>query len=469
MTEITKVVPPWAPFLLVCAFLQALEGSSAVPPNILLIVSDDQGYRDLGCYGSEDARTPNLDRLAAGGVKLTSFYVTWPACTPSRAGLLTGRYPQRSGTYDMFRNYLVDVGHRYTPEEYAVSPEMILGTDIREVFISEVLKRAGFTNGCFGKWDGGQLRRFLPLQQGFDDYYGFANTGIDYFTHERYDVPSMRRGNRITTEDRGTYATDLFRREAVRFLKEHHERPFFIYLPFNAPHGASSLDPSIRGTVQAPERFLKMYPEGKTKREQRRRGYLAAVTCMDGAIGEILDLLEEYRLSERTIVIFLSDNGGGGGSDNRPLRGGKSRMYEGGLRVPCIIRWPGKIPAGTTCGEFLTSLEIFPTLLNAVGAKHPEGVVLDGFDMLAVLQGRESSRRREMFWERRNERAARVGDWKWVESPRGGGLFDLSRDIGETKDLSGDRPGVLRRLQDRFAAWKKAMEEAEPRGPFRDY
>jgi len=457
------------PLFILCALLQTLEGSSAGPPNILLIVSDDQGYRDLGCYGSEDARTPNLDRLAAGGVKLTSFYVTWPACTPSRAGLLTGRYPQRSGTYDMFRNYLVDVGHRYTPEEYAVSPEMILGTDIREVFISEVLEKSGFTSGCFGKWDGGQLRRFLPLQQGFDDYYGFANTGIDYFTHERYGVPSMRRGNRITTEDRGTYATDLFRREAVRFLKEHLEKPFFIYLPFNAPHGASSLDPAIRGTVQAPERFLKMYPEGKTRKEQRRRGYLAAITCMDEAIGELLDLLDRNKIARRTIVIFLSDNGGGGGSDNRPLRGGKSRMYEGGLRVPCIIRWPGKIPAGTSCGEFLTSLEIFPTLLSAVGAEPPEGVVLDGFDMLAVLQGKERSGRREMFWERRNERAARVGDWKWVESPRGGGLFDLSRDIGETRDLSGDRPAVLRRLQDRFAAWKKAMDGAEPRGPFRDY
>jgi arylsulfatase A-like enzyme len=363
----------------------------------------------------------------------------------------------------------VDYGHRYTLDEYAVSPEMILGTDEREVFLSELLREHGYVNGCFGKWDGGQLQRFLPLQQGFHEFYGFGHTGIDYFTHERYGVPSMRRGNQLTTEDKGTYATDLFRREAVRFLKAHHERPFFLYLPFNAPHAASSLEPDVRGTVQAPPQYLAMYPEGKTVREQRRRDYLAAVTCMDDAIGQPLDLLDQYGIARNTIVVFLSDNGGGVGSNNSPLRGGKSQMFEGGIRVPCIIRWPQRIPAGVTCDEFLTALEVFPTLASAAGAALPKGIVYDGFDMLSVLLGKQKSPRSEMFWQRRSDQAARLGRWKWVAGSRGGGLFDLSTDLGEQHDLSAEKPDVLARVKSRFAAWTKDMADAEPRGPFRDY
>ncbi len=449
--------------------IEATIGASPSRPNVLLIVSDDQGYHDLGCYGATDVRTPNLDRLAAGGIRLTSFYVSWPACTPSRASLLTGRYPQRCGTYDMMRNDAVDYDHRYAPDEYAVSPEMILGTDEREVFLSDLLGEHGYANGCFGKWDGGQLKRFLPLQRGFDEFYGFANTGIDYFTHERYGVPSMRRGNELTTQDKGTYATDLFRREAMRFLKAHRDRPFFLYVPFNAPHVASSLDPDIRGTVQAPPQYLDQYPPGQTQREQRRRGYLAALACMDDGIGQLLDLLDQYELAPNTLVVFLSDNGGGTGADNSPLRGGKSQMFEGGIRVPCLVRWPAQLAAGTTCDEFLTALELFPTLAAAVGATLPSEIIYDGFDMLPVLQGKQSSPRAEMFWERRSDHAARVGRWKWVVSRRGSGLFDLSTDLGERRDLTAEKPEVLEMIEARFANWKREMAEAEPRGPFRDY
>jgi len=280
----------------------------------------------------------------------------------------------------------------------------------------------------------------------------------------------MRRGNELTTADKGTYATDLFRREALRFLDAHRRGPFLLYLPFNAPHSASSLDPDIRGTVQAPEEYLAMYPVPPgDKKAQRRRGYMAAVTAMDAAIGELLQRLDEYGLAENTIVIFFSDNGGGTGSDNRPLRGGKSQMFEGGLRVPCIVRFPGRVPAGAACDEFLTSLEIAPTLLAAAGIDPPERVVLDGFDMLPVLAGRVDSPRDEMFWQRRGDRAARVGRWKWVESARGSGLFDLETDLSEQHDLSAEKPDVLAAVQKRFAAWQKAMGEAEPRGPFRDY
>ena len=194
---------------------------AARQPNILLIVSDDQGYMDLGSMGSRDILTPRLDRLAVEGVRLTSYYAAWPACTPSRVALLTGRYPQRNGTYDNFRNDRVNDGYRYPLYEYAISPERILGTDTREILLSQVLSAAGYATGMFGKWDLGSLKRYLPLQRGFDDFYGFVNTGIDYWTHERYGVPSMYRRNAPTEEDKGRYTTELFERETLRFIDEH--------------------------------------------------------------------------------------------------------------------------------------------------------------------------------------------------------------------------------------------------------
>ena len=455
-------------------------------PNVLLIVSDDQGYRDLGCFGSGEVQTPHLDRLAAGGIRLTSFYVAWPACTPSRGALLTGRYPQRNGVYDMIRNEAPDYGYRYKPGEYESTLERIGGMDTHEVLLPRMLKAAGYTSGIFGKWDLGVHRRFLPLARGFDEFYGFVNTGIDYYTHERYGVPSMYRNNSPTTADKGTYCTDLFEREAVRFLKTKRREPFFLYVPFNAPHGASNLDPTIRGGAQAPDRFKAMYPGllaqvgterrtryGKTytvpNRAARRLEFVGSVTAMDAAIGRLLDLLDEYGIADNTIVLFFSDNGGGSSADNAPLRGRKGQMFEGGLRVPCIVRWPGKIPAGTTSDAFLTSLEVVPTLCAATGAAPPKGVVLDGFDMLPVLQGKKRLLRSEMFWQRKLDKGARVDHWKWVESSRGSGLFDLRHDLRERRDLSKEKPEVLKNVQARFTNWKKQMQAAEPRGPFRDF
>jgi arylsulfatase A-like enzyme len=458
-----------------CCILLAICAASSLdarPPNILLIVSDDQGYPDLSCIGTKPVLTPNLDRLAAEGVRATNFYVTWPACTPSRSSILTGRYPQRNGLYDMVRNDMVNYGHRFTREEYALSPEMTLGLDVREQTIGDVLHKAGYATGVVGKWDMGQARRFLPLQRGFDFFYGHGNNGIDYYTHERYGIPSLFLNNDRTEADKGTYVTDVFKREALRFVREHQEKPWFLYLPFNAPHGASSFasEPGEKKTtegVQAPEKYVAPYRAQGVPDKLAR--YYGAVTCMDEAIGELLSTIKDLGAEKDTLVIFFSDNGGSGNGGNAPLKGSKSTMWEGGLRVPFIARWPGRISAGKVTDEFLTSLEIFPTLLAASGASPTPGVKLDGFNMLPVLEGAQKSPRTEMFWQRRGDKAARVGNWKWSESAKGGGLYDLTNDLAETKDLSKEKPDVLANVKGHWEAWRKEMDATEPRGPFRDY
>ena len=456
------------------------------PPNVVLIVSDDQGYADLGCTSDNAILTPALDRLVGEGVRLTDFYVAWPACTPSRGAFLTGRYPQRNGIYDMIRNEAPDYGYEYKPGEYDVTFERIGGMDTREVLLPAMLHRAGYRSAIFGKWDLGTLKRFLPTSRGFDRFYGFVNTGIDYFTHERYGVPSMYRDTHPTEADKGTCCTELFGREAAKFVKENHDRPFFLYLPFNAPHNASSLDPKIRGGAQASERFLKMYPElaakaayqhatkyGKDAQTpnaaMRRQRYCASVTEMDQAIGTVLDLLDHFQIAENTLVIFFSDNGGSGGAVNAPLRGHKSQMWEGGIRVPCVVRFPGRIPAGTVSHEFLTSLELVPTVLQACGITLPKNVILDGYNMMPTLSGKTQSPRTSMFWQRRLDKAARVGDWKLVDAVNGHGLFNLAKDIGEKNDLSKSHPDKFRELQQALSAWQSEMQASEPRGPFRDY
>jgi arylsulfatase A-like enzyme len=427
-------------------------------PNVVLIVADDLGYGDLGCFGNREVETPHIDRIASEGTRFTNFVVSWPACTPSRSTILTGRYPQRNGLYDMIRNNEVNYKHLFTEEEYAVSPEMTLGLDLREVTVGQVMKSAGYATGVVGKWDSGRAKRFLPLQRGFDFYYGFANTGIDYFTHERYGVPSMFRGNERIKEE--GHATDLFRREALRFIDEHHAQPFFLYLPFNAPHGASTFDKSA---VQETPEWLARY-KGKKNAQ-----YLAFLSHLDDAVGSVMERLRRHGVDENTLVIFTSDNGGSGPEKNGPLRGGKAQMWEGGLRVPMIARWLGRVARDRVSDEFLSTAEFLPSFAAACGAALPKGVKLDGFNMLPVLEGKAKSQRTEFFWQRKNDKAARVGQWKWVESERGSGLFDLYADIGEKNDLSQTKPDVLARVKGRWAAWRKEMDESEPRGPFRDY
>jgi arylsulfatase A-like enzyme len=444
----------------VCVF-----GAQRDRPNIIVIVSDNQGYRDLGCFGSKDVVSPNLDRMAAEGVKATTFYATSAACTPSRGSILTGRYPQRNGLYEMIRNEMVDYGHRYTKEEYAYSPEMTLGMDLREVTFGQLVKTVGYASGVVGKWDSGRARRFLPLQRGFDFFYGFANTGTDYWTDERYGVPSLYRGNTLI-KDEG-FSEERFTREALCFIRERHREPFLLYLAYHAPAGSANLE---RAGIRPPNKYLALYPNMDPK--AKRTEYLATISCMDDGIGQVMALLRELAIDERTLVMFFPDNGAGGVADAGAFAASGrqiDRLGEGGIRLSFIARWPGVLPANTTTDEFLSVMDVFPTIAAVSGAQVPAGLALDGSNLIPVLQGKMPSVRTEMFWQSRNSRAARVGKFKWVDCPTFNGLFDLTIDPGEKNDLSKQLPEVAAQARVRWGTWRRAMDEAEPRGPFRDY
>jgi arylsulfatase A-like enzyme len=448
---------------------QSPEGGSqqapADQPNIILVYTDDLGNEDLGCYGGTEIDTPRIDQLAEEGMMMTQVYCPSPVCTPARSGTLTGRYPHRNGLFEMIRNEIVNYDHRYEPLNYIRSPEMTQGLDERELTIGNLLQDAGYTTGVVGKWDSGQAPRYLPLQRGFDFFYGFANTGIDYYTHERYGVPSMYSGNdRITDEG---YATTLFRDKSVQFIRDNQDNPFFLYVPFNAPHGSSNLDGQSH---QAPDEFIEIYGEPPGTEDMR---YKAKVTCLDAAVGEILETLDELGLRENTLFIFTNDHGG---YNNGQLRGGKANMYEGGLRTPFIARWPGRISEGVTSSAFCSHLDLVPTFLSAAGVDRPNGRPLDGYDLLPVLTGESESPRDRHFWEWRAKRAVRIDDWKWVletddlgavpDPEATGELYNLTEDVEEQNNLAAANPEKLRELKGAWEAWIRDMAATPERGPF---
>jgi arylsulfatase A-like enzyme len=281
----------------------------------------------------------------------------------------------------------------------------------------------------------------------------------------------MYEDNEPTIKDKGTYCTDLFEREALKFLSKNIDKPFFLYLPFNAPHyGSNQHKDDPRYPVQATQEYLNMYPEAFNKGEYQRQGTMAAITDMDNAIGNILQVIKNAGKEKNTLVIFMSDNGGGGGSSNYPFRGGKSNFFEGGIRVPCIIKWPVNISGDQVIDNFLSSLEIFPTILSATSIDKPDYLILDGFDMMPVFSGEDLSlERQEMYWEARDKIAARVGNWKLVNNIDAQGFYDLSKDISEETDLTDLQPDKFAEINNKFNTWRVEMANTEPRGPFRDY
>jgi len=397
-------------------------------PNIVVIVSDDQGYADSSCYDHpKEVSTPGIDRLAGEGVRFTSGYASGYVCAPTRAGLLTGRYQQRFGFY--------------------TAGDSRTGMPVTEITLADVLSKNGYATAIIGKWHVGIEPEYRPLRRGFDEFYGFLGHGAhDYFKLDITDEYTSIYRNDKPINDTG-YLTNNLAREAVSFIERRQKRPFFLYLPFNAVHWP----------LQALGKHIDRFDTG----DENRDIYLAMLVCMDEAIGKVLDALKRTGVDEDTLVIFFSDNGGAkkNFANNGALRDYKQTVYEGGIRVPFIVLWPGKLPGGTVCDEPVISLDVMPTVCAAAGAELPDDRVYDGRDMLPVILGQAKKPLHEaLFWyDGTNQWAVRVGKWKLLSRSGSLELYDLKSDISEKDSLEEQNPEVVERLQQTFDAWKRQL------------
>jgi arylsulfatase A-like enzyme len=441
-------------------------------PNIVLIVGDDMGYADIGVHGCTDIPTPNLDALANAGVRCTSGYVSGPYCSPTRAGLLTGRYQTRFGHEFNPGNNARRRRAQQTaqtaqesqdqPADQAEQPRRggsrraQFGLPLSESTIADRLKAAGYVTGLVGKWHLGGGDRFRPPQRGFDEFFGFHGGAHPYFPGQG---PAIFRGNNEVEENE--YLTDAFAREAVAFIEKHRAAPFFLYLAFNAVHTP----------MQATDERLKKF---KSIDDERRRTYAAMMSAMDDAIGAVLIKLRDAQLGDNTIVFFISDNGGptmpgtsGNASKNAPLRGSKRTTLEGGIRVPFFVKWPGKIPAGKLYDQPVIQLDLLPTALAAARVEAPSDAGIDGVNLLPYLSGENAeSPHGALYWRFGQQMAIRQGDWKLVRyDPRVDGgtgrateskLYNLAADIGENNDLMDEEPQRAVALQAAWDEWNKS-------------
>ncbi|MBM3734335.1 MAG: N-acetylgalactosamine-4-sulfatase [Acidobacteria bacterium] len=425
----------------------ALSASAASPPNVVIFVADDLGYGETGFQGNPEIPTPHIDSIARNGVRFTQGYVTAPFCCPSRAGLITGRYQTRFG------HELNAIGRQ--------NAEPGVGLPLRELTLAERLKKLGYRTACIGKWHLGGSGEFLPQKRGFDEFYGFLYEGHYYVpppyegveSHLRNPEPPydeenpVRRGNEPLVEKE--YFTNALTREALRFLNAKGREPFLLYVPYNAVH--SPMQAALADT----RRFAHIA-------DLHRRVFAGLLSAMDRSIGEILK-----KLPANTLVFFLSDNGGPTAeltSSNKPLRGFKGQLYEGGIRVPFAMQWKGRIRGGRVYERPVSSLDIVPTVLAAAGAELPTN--LDGADLVPYLEGkRTGDPHAQLFWRYGQNLALRQGDWKVVrQAARGQAkaefeLFDLSRDPGETTNQSAGHPEVLARLRGVLDGMNREMVE----------
>ncbi|MCH7226896.1 sulfatase-like hydrolase/transferase [Verrucomicrobiaceae bacterium E54] len=424
----------------------------------MIIVSDDQGYGDLGCYGSGEAETPNLDRMAKEGVRLTDFYVTHPACTPSRAGLLTGRYAQRCTA-----NWaLINRNHPAFNDE----KEYTGGIPASEDFLlPAVLKEVGYRTGCFGKWHLGHGQGQKPFDRGFDDSLISAMGYVDCFTGRFFGHPDIFKNGVV--QDFSGYTNDAYVDAAIKFVEASKDHPFFIYLPFNAVHSSPPTEERPYPMVQAPAEDLNHF---KAKGfSGHRLHYLAALHRMDQGIGRLETALEKNGVAQNTLVIFFSDNGGHHkfGAENSPLRGQKATLLEGGIRVPAIVKWPGVLPPGELCEEPLMQLDFFNMSLAAAKASVPSSRRLDGKNPTPTLKGEAASPHDRLVFQFHQSVAVREGRYKLFRphgAHAGYELYDLEKDVGETENLAVEHPDVVQRLAaDPLLEELEALFEATPR------
>jgi arylsulfatase A len=429
-------------FLTLVCLMTGILSASAQTPNIVLIVADDLGYGDLGCYGSRLNRTPHIDALAAAGLRFTDFHSAGPMCSPTRAAMLTGLYQQRFGK--LFDTAISGVRDREQ------------GLPLKAVTIAELLRERGYATACFGKWHLGYHPPFLPPDQGFDEYVGLGSGDGDYHTHvDRSGNEDWWRNNELAMEK--GYTTELLTKHSLRFIETNRERSFFLYLPHLAIHFP------WQGPDDPPHR-----QQGRSYQDDKwgvipdpanvAPHIKAMVEALDNSVGQIMAALKRWQLDRNTLVVFTSDNGGyltygknfRNISSNGPLRGQKAQLYEGGHRVPAIFRWPGRIKTGVTA-TIAHSVDLLPTLAKLAGIENGK---TDGVDLAPLLfQGKPPSDR-AFFWRAGNKRAVRDGDWKLCRERNQSELFNLAEDLGEAHDLAKQHPDKVRKLEASWQAWE---------------
>lgn len=435
------------------ALIAPLDAAAQSRPNILVILVDDFGFGDLSIHGCEDIPTPQIDALAAGGVRCTQGYISAPQCSPTRAGLMTGRYQQR-------------FGHEYNS---AIEGSRL---SLAEVTLAERLKKAGYATGLVGKWHLGDDEQHHPLARGFDEFFGFLGGANPYLPQGPQGVvPRILRG-REPAQEKG-FLTEAFAREAAAFIERHKEQPFFLYLAFNATHGP----------LQASQKYLDRFA---SIADEKRRTFAAMTSAMDDAVGIVLDKVRSAKLEENTLIFFCSDNGGPtdvNASRNDPYRGVKGEVREGGIHTPFFVRWKGKLPAGKTYEQPVIQLDIHPTALAAAGVTVPAEAKLDGVNLLPYLTGEKAGQPHDVLYWRfnfpprqpdRSKWSIRQGAWKLFtdidgnRARRAAGtgnegvhLVNLATDPREEKDLSAQHPEKVKELK---AMWDKWNAELKPPG-----
>jgi arylsulfatase A-like enzyme len=426
------------------AFAEQPSGSSK--PNIVLIVADDLGYGDLGSYGAPDTKTPNLDRLAREGVRLTDYYANAPVCTPTRAALISGRYQQRVMLERPLQN---------NPSTPATGLD--IGLPVTGRSLPQLLKNAGYATALVGKWHLGFKPQFHPNAHGFTYFWGYLAGAIDWYAHVRGDGEAdLWENDKPVTFD-GYFDHELTKR-AVSFIRDHAREPFFIEVAMGAPHWPfqSPHHPSV-----AVRKNNSMFQQAADPNPPTRSDYVEIVEDADVGIGRILEAIEQQGLAPNTLVIFISDNGGEWLSRNAPFFHRKDTLWEGGVRVPAILRWPGVLPSGRTSSQVAITMDLTATILHAAGADTRDAR-LEGIDLVPLLRGTSPSLERTLFWRvsmaTRQQRSVRSGDWKLLVDGTIQMLFDVRRDPGERNDLAARHPEIVRKLQAQIEAWEKDVD-----------
>lgn len=400
-------------------------------PNIIIILADDYGYGDVGCYGSKRFNTPHIDALAAGGLRFTDFHSNGAVCSPTRAALLTGRYQQRTG----INGVVTAAGHRHT------------GLDLEETTFADVLKDAGYATALFGKWHLGYLPDYNPVHQGFDEFIGYVSGNVDYHMHlDQTGEEDWWKQDQLNPEQ--GYTTDLITDHGVDFIQRHSGEPFLLYIAHEAPHYP------FQGRNDPP-RYTR--DSGRTKDPVTPEVYKEMIEVMDEGVGRIHQAVVDAGLSDNTFIFFFSDNGPSALGSAGPLRGKKGQIWEGGHRVPAIAYWPGKIEAGRVSALTSMGADLLPTMAALSGTTLSDTLKLDGINLLPYLMGKEEPAPRPLFWSHNNQLAIRQGDFKLITdgSFTEISLYDLGVDLGEENNIADQHPDLVRELLLTLKEWQE--------------